>query len=592
MGISLENKEYKSPKEKKAEIKEKDDILMGTFDEMYKVEKKDPKNFYDKIININTFSQKPEIKWKIETKTELKKIPTPEKEEEKENKENTEIKEIKEIKDIKDFENVQKDNEPVIEEKKDENEDDIENEEMNKTVLGILGLGNVGKSYLLSFFIKQPVPAGYSIHTKGISIKNFQDFLILDSEGVEAALTKTNVSEELYPKEGLLAKSINESDSLIQTIARDKKAVESFIQDFIIEISDILIIVVGQLTFTEQKLIYRTVNEANKKNIFVIHNLKNLYSKEQILDYIENTFKKNVFLKQSKNFCEQTYKGKNSLKNKEDEFDKYYLEKYENMDGSEKNVIHLIMGSNVKESEAYYFNKTVSDFIQNEMGMFNENKKNNIFKEFKKFIVKRGSKYVESSKNVHKPFTEEDISIEKDGDIRYIKIKNEDNIVKKFSINQLGYSHFFGALFSPNFVCYVEDDEEKKEKMLIIDINAPGTGFEFDKLKKEETLEEGHKMILYFTGTKKLREYNDCELISSTMDSGNFRIDIILDCNKYKFKENSSFKTKKFKGLVRYFCPLIYDYTDNSATEMKAVTIDFSKKEKIKKEKEKEKNEK
>jgi len=49
-------------------------------------------------------------------------------------------------------------------------------------------------------------------------------------------------------------KKVNDSDELIQTIAKDKKAVELFIQDFIIEKSNILFIVVGQLlTLTEQK---------------------------------------------------------------------------------------------------------------------------------------------------------------------------------------------------------------------------------------------------------------------------------------------------------------------------------------------------
>ena len=62
-------------------------------------------------------------------------------------------------------------------------------------------------------------------------------------------------------------------------IAKDKKTVELFIQDFINEKSSILFIIVGQLTLTEQKLINRIVNETNKRIIIVIHNLRNLYSK-------------------------------------------------------------------------------------------------------------------------------------------------------------------------------------------------------------------------------------------------------------------------------------------------------------------------
>ncbi len=131
------------------------------------------------------------------------------------------------------------------------------------------------------------------MHTKGISVKKNDKLIILDSEGAEAPLTKYNVSKDLYEGD-LHKKEINESDNLIQIMAKDKKAVELFIQDFIIEKSNILFIVVGQMILSEQKLINRVVNETNNNTIFVIHNLKNLYSKDQIENYIENTFKKNT----------------------------------------------------------------------------------------------------------------------------------------------------------------------------------------------------------------------------------------------------------------------------------------------------------
>ena len=557
-------------------IPEKDKISKGTFEERYKVIKNDPKNFYDLIININTFSQKPDIKWKIETKTELKNSQKQEKEEDK----NEDKKEDKKEDDS------QKNNEIIIKEepKQDINEIkyDIKEIEVDKTVIGILGLGNVGKSYLLSFFTGQELPTGDSIHTKGISIKNLDHFTILDSEGIEAPLIKSNISEELYPKEGLLNKSVNESDNMIQKIARDKKAVELFIQDFIIEKSDILVIVVGQLTLTEQKLINRIVTETNKKNIFVIHNLKNFYSKGQILDYIEDTFKKNIFFKLSKNFSEQIYKGEEALKGKEGEFDKYFIETYHNAENIEKRVLHFIMGNNVDESEAYYFNKTVSDYIKEEMSSFTEGKKFNIFKELKDFLIKKGRKYVESNETYKNPFTAEDIKIDND----CITIKNENNRIKRCLINQLGFSQFYGALYSPNFTCYVDKNEEKKEKKLIVEINAPGKGFEFDKPTREEILDDGHKIIICFTGTKKLKDYPDFEPCSSNMDSGNFRIDIVLDYNQFRFKDNAPVEKKKLKGVVRFIYPLIYDEA-NSPSEMKAVHIEFSKNEKNKEKKNK-----
>ena len=37
--------------------------------------------------------------------------------------------------------------------------------------IGVLGLNNVGKSFLLSKIVQRDIPKGYSIETKGISIK-------------------------------------------------------------------------------------------------------------------------------------------------------------------------------------------------------------------------------------------------------------------------------------------------------------------------------------------------------------------------------------------------------------------------------------
>ena len=74
---------------------------------------------------------------------------------------------------------------------------------------------------------------------------------------------------------------------------------------------------------TEQKLINRVINETSKNIIFVIHNLKNLYNKQQIDNYIETIFKKNVFLN-NKTFSERNYENED----RKYEFNKYYTENY------------------------------------------------------------------------------------------------------------------------------------------------------------------------------------------------------------------------------------------------------------------------
>ena len=538
------------------EVKIKDAISKGTYKEKYNIKESDPRELYDLIININTFSQIPNIKWLIETKDDLLNIQEPEKDE-KNKIDNININNNNNNIDIQNEDNIIENEDEKIE--VEEKNFDIDIDKTNNSVIGILGLSNVGKSYLLSLFTGQELPTGDSIHTKGISVKKIKNFIILDSEGIDAALTKENIAKELYPKENLLNKNINESDSLIEQIARDKKAVELFIQDFIIEKSDIIVIVVGPLTLQEQKMINQIVTTTKKETIYIIHNLKNFYSKEQIQDYIENTFKQNIFFKQGQKITEQFYKPKKDLKDKEEEYNQYFLEKY----NDSRIVLHFIMGSNIKESHNYCFNKTVIDFFKNEISSIRR-KEFDLFKEIRDFLVEKGENYIESSEAGKKPFTAENIKFISKGKLKYISIKNENNKIKKCIMNQLGFSHFYGTLYTPNYICYEETDEETKEKKLIIDINAPGNGFKFDPPKREEIFEEGHKIILSFTGTRELNDYNDIEIVDSNVGSGNFRIDIYLDCDKIHLKENENPHKKKLKGVMRYTYSLVEEQNLNN----------------------------
>ena len=284
MGTTQEKKNLDNPNQNKEKIEqEKNKILRGSYESRLKVEKKDPLDFYDMIIDIDSFSKKPDLIWKIETK-QSKKI----KQNNIENK--NEIIPLENQKNINEIK-VEKENDKKNDEEKIEKQEIKKKiEEGDNIVIGVIGLGNVGKSYLLSLFLREDLPTGESIHTKGISVKYHDKLIILDSEGMDAPLTRNNISKDFYQKDNLVEKDINESDLLIEAIARDKKAVELFIQDFIIEKSDILIIIVGQLTLTEQKLINRIINDTNKEKIFVIHNLKNFYTKEQINNYIEKKY--------------------------------------------------------------------------------------------------------------------------------------------------------------------------------------------------------------------------------------------------------------------------------------------------------------
>ena len=170
------------------------------------------------------------------------------------------------------------------------------------------------------------------------------------------------------------------------------------------------------------------------------------------------------------------------------------------------------MASNLENSQAYIYNKTVVDYVRNEIFTYNETKNFNLIEEIKNFVIRKGEKYTEgiNEKRFKVPFTEKDISIEKENDIVFLKIKNNTRL-KKCLINELGFSSFYGALYSPNYVCYLEDEKEnEKEKKFVIEINLCGKekeSFTLDNPKREEINEEGHKTVISITGSKKSREY-------------------------------------------------------------------------------------
>ena len=96
------------------------------------------------------------------------------------------------------------------------------------------------------------------------------------------------------PKKG--KETEDEENIEFEQYSRDKLITEFFLQKFIIWKSDVLILVVGNISLTEQKLLLRIKKEVKSldknKQIFIIHNLKDYSTEEQVNDYIENNLKK------------------------------------------------------------------------------------------------------------------------------------------------------------------------------------------------------------------------------------------------------------------------------------------------------------
>ena len=125
-----------------------------------------------------------------------------------------------------------------------------------------------------------------SIRTEGLSIKypewkeyKNKKIILLDSAGLETPVIKDN-KEDIIDNKKFREKS------------RDKLITELFLQNYIIQNSDILILVVGILTYSEQKLLNRIKTEIQRlkinKQFYIIHNLKTFIEVNQVKEYLDN----------------------------------------------------------------------------------------------------------------------------------------------------------------------------------------------------------------------------------------------------------------------------------------------------------------
>ena len=122
-------------------------------------------------------------------------------------------------------------------------------------------------------------------------------------------------------------------------------------------------ILVGNLTYQEQKLINKIKKESENTNqsLYVIHNLQTFVERSQVENYIQETLLKSATFRLIKN-----KEIKISDKNKKDsieENDVYYIEESIPINNeNNKNVYHLIMAREKSPAGNYYNNFIVKFF--------------------------------------------------------------------------------------------------------------------------------------------------------------------------------------------------------------------------------------
>ncbi len=411
-------------------------------------------------------------------------------------------------------------------EKGEKNYNDFKTQKIIK--IGIIGNSNKGKTFLLSKISKINLPSGTSIRTEGLSIKYpdlglFKDrkIALLDSAGLENPVLK----DEEY------INNINNQNEkeLFKEKSREKLITELFLQNYIMNNSDILIIVVGILTYSEQKLLNRIKTEIQRtkinKPLFIIHNLMTYTLKAQVEDYI------NKYLLKSATFdLELGHKITIKTKSKSGI---YYYEK-----NSNPKIYHLIFANEGSEAGDSY-NNFVLDFLENSFQTVTDLQNFDIIQSVKERFIELSKEIIEK-KEEQKSFTLDDFENSENNKI--IKLSKEQNLMlKKCLIDELGFSNLKANGFEPTYNYYRKDNDK-----LIVRIEGPGncnfnTHLDFS----------GEYTIIRINGEKKKDKEPDKieDNIYCTREFGVFSIDIPLKTEDY-FLKNEEPKIIDKKGLL------------------------------------------
>jgi len=348
----------------------------------------------------------------------------------------------------------------------------LKNKNELNTVIGFLGNCDKGKSFILGKLFDIEIPKESKPIKEGLGILysklNNENISIINNFCAETPLLfsvrNTNLNME---EDNEINNEYETEQKNFEEYSKDKLYIENFLQNFVIYKSNILILVVGKITLQEQKLLEIVKNEVRelekKRQIYVIHNLKEFTEEEQVNNYIENTLKKLYNLEIKENIYEQFDLDSNN-ENKE-YFEKYFTEK-------DKSVKHFIFINRFSE-KAKYYNDPVIRFIRQEISNVKEKKIFPVIDDCKQFLVKMSEEIMKETPTIKDLTTIENENYDR------IVLKNIKEInLKKFVIDEMGYT-LYNDTYCPKYSYYIN----KEEKMFYVNIELPGGGKVIPKIE-------------------------------------------------------------------------------------------------------------
>ena len=328
-------------------------------------------------------------------------------------------------------------------------------------IFSVIGNKNRGKSFLLSYRLKSDDSAYKNIYQKLDGLKKeIKDLRNKKNPDVNQVRDKEN---EYFRERNKFRKSLKDKDQQLYTLTNERKITDFFLQRFIIENTNIMLLVVEKLSIDDQfflNKLTKLIRENNNKflqKIIIVHNLMKMKEIQVVKDYIENTLKRSLTF---------TLKEKQDLKlqGRKGDFNRSrYFEETE--DSSDKEITHLIMAQEFTEAGDYY-NDSAIDYIRKAGKIVVDAKEFDIIEKLKEYFCKVSETILkfESEKESIKP---ENIKLLNDGQL--LKLDYKKGIKLETFYGDIINDTFGDPKFTPLYHVVTSD-----KKYIKIYLDCPG----------------------------------------------------------------------------------------------------------------------
>ena len=409
------------------------------------------------------------------------------------------------------------------------NYEKYKNEDILK--VGVIGNANKGKSYLLSKISKIDLPSGMNIKTEGLSIKypdikmdKERKIVLLDSAGLETPVLKSDINSMEKNRNEL-----KERNELFKEKSREKLITELFLQNYIVNNSDILLVVVDCLSYSEQKLLMKIEKERERAKerqplLYVIHNLKTYITIKQVQDYINKTLLNSATFKLKIGNMDPNEEGIFFREIPDDKKVK-----------KESDIYHLIYANEDSEAGKYY-NPFTLKFIEQHYKYIDNSGKYDVIQTIQERFIEKYEEIVEKGEKIN-------LNSFENSNPNLIKLKNEKEIIlKQCFIDELGFSNLKPNGFEPKYNIF------KKDNKIIIRIETPGNC----NIKAEKASSDKYNIIKLSGEKTKDSEPEKDGNIHSIREFGHFYLEIPLSKEFNLSKEHPTYKQIKGLSILEY----------------------------------------